>query len=60
LIEDEPLNLAEMLVCVGIGWAIRSSGPERVFVELNALASGAAKDHSSEPTIPDWKGFLPY
>jgi hypothetical protein len=52
-LEDQSLNLWEVFDPVRIGRVVGPAAIERVFVELNPLATDAPEHHRSKATITD-------
>ncbi len=57
--EDQPPRFGQQGRGAGIVGLIRTTCPERSFVELNPLAVNAAEDHSAQPAITDGQGLRP-
>ena len=56
---DEFPHFGERCLGLGIHWIVRSAGPDRAFVELDALVHCLAEDHRSELAVTDGNGLLP-
>ena len=57
--ENKAANLGQRLRAATAARIIRTSGPDRLLVEVDALAGGAAKHHRPEPTVAHRQRFDP-
>jgi hypothetical protein len=57
--EDEAADLGKGVAGGGDVVVVRAAGPERVFVELQALFADAAEDHRAEAAVAEREGLDP-
>ena len=58
--EEQPLDFRQGLARSLHDRVVRSTGPQRLFVELNVLHAGATNDHRAQPAIADRKRAIPF
>ena len=57
--EQELPDPPEVFRCARMGVVVRPARPERLFVELDALAGHSAEDHGAEAPVAHGQGFVP-
>ena len=57
--ENPPPGLRKQILHPGLQPIVRSTGPERVLVQLQALHRGAAVDHRAETSVADRQRLVP-